>query len=83
MTRQDPGVPEPSVRLRTLLPLLRAVAGPRGESAAAWHGAGFTYVLSVSRDPHRPDFLDLDVDPDADHLDVLVERIRDALTVQP
>ncbi|MGY4645879.1 hypothetical protein [Cellulomonas sp. URHB0016] len=83
MTHQDRGVPEPRVRLRRLLALMRALAGPRGESAVAWHGAGFTYVLSVSREPDPPYELDMDVDPNADHLDVLVEAVRDALTVQP
>jgi hypothetical protein len=83
MTRHDPAVAEPRVRLRRLLALLRAAAGPRGESAVAWHGAGFTYVLSVTRDPGGTDHVDLDLDPAADHLDELTALIRNALTVQP
>jgi hypothetical protein len=82
-SNQDPGVPELTVRLRKVLALMRALAGPRGRSAVAWHGQGFSYTLLVVRDPDGPDDLDLDIDPTADHLDVLVEAIRDRLTVQP
>lgn len=83
MSRQDHGVPEPRVRVRVLLGLMRALAGVRGESVVAWRGQGFAYVLTVTRVLPGPDVLDMDVDPNVTHLDELVEQVRAALTPDP
>lgn len=83
MSHQDQGAPEPRLRLRVLLALMRRLAGARGHSAVAWRGGGFRYELAVTRDPRGTDGLSLDVDPAALDLDELVRRVRDALDVQP
>jgi hypothetical protein len=80
MSVHDPDVPEPSVRLRVVLALLRVAAGRRGYAGVVWHGAGFTYRLAVTREPGDDLAVDVDVDPDAlggaDAVHLLREHLR-------
>lgn len=71
---QDQDVHHPSVRLRAVLALLRVVAGRRGWAHVRWSGAGFTYRISVVRQPPR-DYA-LDADPDALNGDRAADELR-------
>lgn len=75
-------IPEPHIRLRLLLALMRILAGRRGHSSAVWAAGGFRYVLTVVR---TPDAGPVELDADATVRDVATirERVRDALTPQP
>lgn len=83
MSKQDQGAPEPRLRLRLLLALMRALAGARGFSALSWHAGGFRYDLAVTRDPLAPDALELDADPWALNRAALEGQVRQALEPQP
>lgn len=80
---QDPAVPEPSVRLRIVLALLRVAAGRSGVASVAWHGAGFTYHLAVSREPGDDQVVNVDQDPDALGGADAVQLLREHLRAQP
>lgn len=81
MSHQDQDVPEPRIRVRLLLQLLRIVAGHRGTAAVVWTGAGFTYHLEVERGDAGGPAVTIDHDPTADV--AIVERIREALYPAP
>jgi hypothetical protein len=72
-------VRDPRVRLGTFLSWLRVLAGPRGLSSVKWHGAGFTYTLTVHRTPDGPGHPSILYDVDAPQLDVLRTRVTRAL----
>jgi hypothetical protein len=80
VSAQDQGVPEPPVRLRVVLALLRVLAGRRGYAFVIWHGAGFTYRLSVVREPGDDSRIEANLDPaapgGAEALEQLRERLR-------
>ena len=77
---QDQDVPEPHIRLRLLLQLLRIAAGRRGDADVTWAGAGFTYRLEVTRGESGP-LVVIDHDPDADP--AALNRIREELYSAP
>lgn len=74
----DPEVPQPRVRLRVVLALLRILAGSRGHSRVRWSGQGFVYTLAVRRDDPEP--ITFDSDPTAPGRSAAIEMLRDHLT---
>jgi hypothetical protein len=73
---QDAAVTEPTVRLRLVLALLRILAGRRGRAGVTWHGAGFTYLLTVVREDGDDQLVGVDSDPDAIGGDVAIVELR-------
>jgi hypothetical protein len=90
-TTQDAGVRAPAVRLRRVLVFARLLAGRRGHSSITWHGQGFTYELTSTRDPYAdPSRIEVDADEDVDDgLDLggdvvlHVAQLAELVTVQP
>lgn len=74
----DRDVPEPGVRLRLVLALLRILAGRRGHAAVTWWGAGFAYTLTANRRDPIP--LDVDLETGGLHVDEARALLADALT---
>jgi hypothetical protein len=76
-------VPEPRVRLRVVLGLLRVLAGRRGYAGVSWHGAGFTYRLLTTRTPEDDPEVAIDADPDALGGAEAAQQLRERLRTQP
>lgn len=81
--RQDQDVRDPHVRLGVLLVFMRILAGHRGHSRVTWHGAGFTYELTVTRNAGDPDDVAIDADPGPRDRVPIIERVAEALRSQP
>lgn len=83
MSIHDGDVPEPTVRLRLALALLRVLAGRRGHASVRWHGAGFTYTLHATRQAGDDTTVDVDFDPAAPGADEALAELRDRLRAHP
>jgi hypothetical protein len=75
-------------RLGALLGIARALAGARGWAHLTWHGQGFTYTLTVVRDPGAdPDTMHVEADLDPTGLggdrDELLDDLGSLLDVTP
>jgi hypothetical protein len=83
VSAQDQDVPEPTVRLRLALALLRILAGRRGHASVRWHGAGFTYTLHATREPGDDTAVEFDWDGAAPGAAEALDELRDRLRTQP